>query len=241
MPRLLILLTAAVAISSPARSQPSAGELLDTWRKAAARSADGGVSVRLRETLVRDIDGPRGEVRIRTVGDTELSPLLRPRRFVDELWIDGEPTDVDKTQGMERRLRHALGPVARDLRRPPALAVRTLAHAEADGAVERVQLDGALAWRIVGTRPLRRGPRERLTAWFTASSTSPRLIRLRRERSLPDGGSLDRMTTYRRVGGLDVPATHTVDAQVEQRRRLRTYTLVLRAEATYGAPQVERE
>lgn len=199
------------------------------------------MSVRLRESLDREIDGPRGPYRIRVRGTLQLSPLLRPRRFVDELWINGEPTRLEKREQIERRMHHGLGLVARDLQRPPALAIRTLAHAEAEGATDRVQLDGAVAWRIVGTRPFRRGPSERWTAWFTPSSTSPRLLRLRRERPLPDGGVLDRMTTYRRLDGLDLPVSHTVDAQIEQRRRLRTYTLVVHAEATYDDPTVERE
>lgn len=241
MPRLLLLLTAALAVSPLARAQPSADELLATWREAAQRSAEDVVGVRLREILERSIDGPRGEFRILTVGDTQLSPLLRPRRFVDELWINDEEKEVSELQELERRLQHALGPAAGDLRRPPALAVRTMAHAVAEGAVDRVQLDGTAAWRISGTRPFPRGPRERLTVWFTASRTSPQLLRMKRVRSLPDGGLLSRRTTYRRVDGLDVPLLHTVDAQIEQRRRLRTYTLVLRAEATYGAPEIERE
>ena len=116
-----------------------------------------------------------------------------------------------------------------------------MAQVETEGTVSRVQLDGAAAWRISATRPLRRGPRERLTIWFSPSSASPRLLQIRRERAIPDGGTLDRLTTYRRLDGVDVPVSHTVDVQIEQRRRLRTYTLVLHAEATYASPDIERE
>ena len=235
MLRRLALLTALLAPTASA--QPSGADLLAAWQAGWDEAVEGVEAVRLAETLRRTVDGPRGTLDIETDGELLLAPFRRPRRTVDRATVNGEDLDLDRLKGMERRLRGALGRAAFDLRRPAALPSWDFAHAAPDGPVGSDRLGSALAWRL----PLRGAGRPgRLTAWFSRSRSAPRLLRLDRAQPIPGGGTLYRSTTYALTVGLDVPTSHSVRAQIEQRRRLRTYTLTLRADAQYRLAEVER-
>lgn len=233
-------LLAVALVAAPASGQPSAEALLDAWLddwEAASSRLD---AVAFEEAHTRVVDGPRGTLEIETTGTLRLSLEGRPRRSVASTTVNGVPFDLDDRSSLERRLRRALGPASMDLRRPAPLPVRLLESAEPIGPVELTRLGGTPVWRVSLLRPSRRGPPERLTAWFTTSRAEPHLLRLQRDRRLRFQDTLSRVTSYSRVEGLDLPMTHAVDAEIEQRRRLRTYTLVLRSEATYASPRIER-
>lgn len=234
-----ILFVLALA-TMPAVAQPTADALLDAWLSEWDAAAERLASVELGETQTRTVEGPRGTLEIETMGTLVLYPEGRPRRSVASATVNGEPLELEKRSHMERRLSRALGPASMDLRRPAPLPIRILATSEPLGAVERTRLGTTLAWQMSLARPSRRGPPERLTAWFTTSSTEPRLLQLQRDRRLRHQDTLTRVTTYTRVDGLDLPVRHTVDAQIEQRRRLRTYTLTLRSDARYSMPRIEQ-
>lgn len=237
MSRLVLLFL--VLAAAPVVAQPSADALLRTWTENWEDAAQGLESVSFDETLLRTIEGPRGTLDIETRGTLRLFQSQRPRRTVMDAWVNEDPVELDKRSGMERRLRLSLGRPARYLTRPAPLPIVLLDSAEPIGEIE-VVLDGSeRAWMLPLLRPSRRGPPERLTAWFSTSRTEPRLLRLQRDRRLRHRDTLTRIATYARIDGLDVPVSQTVDAQIEQRRRLRTYTLVIRSEATYDAPVFE--
>ena len=235
--RLLVLLLALGA--APVVAQPSADALLNAWLDNWDAASERLDSVGMTETHVRTVEGPRGTLEIETVGTIRLFPGQRPQRSVVRVSINGEPFELAKRDDMEERLRHALGQTSMDLRRPAPLPIRVLASAEPEGSVQSTRLGSTSAWQISLLRPSRRGPPEHLTAWFTRSRTAPRLLRLQRDRRLRHQDTLTRVTTYTRVDGLDLPVSHTVDAEIEQRRRLRTYTLVIHSTATYDAPLIE--
>ncbi|GAB5534790.1 MAG: hypothetical protein Rubg2KO_10390 [Rubricoccaceae bacterium] len=239
MSRLLVLLVALVAV--PAWAQPSADALLRTWTENWDDAARGLASVSFEEALVRAIEGPRGTLDIETRGTIQLFLDQRPRRSVTDAWVNDDRIDLEKRSEMERRLRHALGRASSDLTRPAPLPIHLLDSSEPMGAVRDVRLGSDRAWQVSLLRPSRRGPAERLTAWFTPSRSAPRLLRIERDRRLRHNDTLTRATTYTRIDGLDLPVSHTVDAQIEQRRRLRTYSLVIHSEVTYSAPELEWE
>ncbi|MEO0558700.1 MAG: hypothetical protein AAF170_11025 [Bacteroidota bacterium] len=239
MPRLLFLLLVLVAI--PASAQPSADALVQTWIRTWDDAAQGLESVSYDETLTRTIEGPRGTLNIETQGTLDLFLDQRPRRAVSDAWVNDDRVDLERRSEMERRLRRALGRASRDLTRPAPLPIHLLASAEPVGEVRAVRLGATPAWEVSLLRPPRRGPAERLTAWFSPSRTSPRLLQIQRDRRLRHRDTLTRVTTYTRIDGLDIPTSHTVDAQIEQRRRLRTYAMVLHAETTYEAPEITWE
>ena len=182
--------------------------------------------------------GHAGTLDIETRGTIRLFLDQRPRRSVTDAWVNDDPIDLDKRSEMERRMRRALGRASRDLTRPAPLPIHLLRSAEPMGEVRQVRLGPASAWQVSLLRPSRRGPAERLTAWFTPSRSTPHLLRLQRDRRLRHQDTLTRITTYTRVDGLDIPLSHTVEAQIEQRRRLRTYSLVLHSEARYRTPEI---
>ena len=47
-------------------------------------------------------------------------------------------------------------------------------------------------------------------------------------------------TTYRRIDGLDLPVARTVEGTIPTRRRMRTFTLLFRLEATYSDYRLAR-
>ena len=232
-PALLFVALAA----APVVAQPSADALLRAWTTGWDEAAQGLESVAFGETLVRTIEGPRGTMVIETRGSVRLYVHQRPRRSVTDAWVNDEPVDLAKRSDMEPRLRHALGRASRDLTRPASLPFHQLDDAEPTGDVRVVRLGATTAWQVSLQRPQRRGPAERMTAWFSTSRSSPRLLRLQRERQFHHNDRLNLVTTYSRIDGLDIPVSHSVNAQIEQRRRLRTYALVLHAEATYEAAE----
>jgi len=236
VPRLLLLLLALVA--TPVWAQPSPDALLRAWTEDWEDAARGLASVSYEETLVRTIEGPRGTLDIETRGTIRLFLRQRPSRTVTDAWVNDDPIDLEKRPEMERRLRHALGRAARDLTRPAPLPIHLLGSAEPIGQIEAVRVGSVPAWRMSLLRPSRRGPAERLTAWFSTSRSAPRLLRTERDRRLRHNDTLTRVATYARIDGLDLPVTHAVDAQIEQRRRLRTYSLVIHSETTYRAPEI---
>ena len=75
--------------------------------------------------------------------------------------------------------------------------------------------------------------------WF-ARGGAPRLLRARLDGRLPEGGTVVVETDYERVGGLDLARRIRSEAVVQQRRRLRVFTVLLRTEAALTDHRVER-
>ena len=216
----LLLLTLAAS----AQAQPTAQSVVDAWRAGWA-SAEGGVEdVEMAERASHEFQGPRGGRQVEIRATLRYVPGERPRRVVRRVEIEGREVDRQRGSDSGRRFRRAFGPAGRFVTQPPPLPDRLLGAADARDLSE-TRFEGADAWRV--TLDAGRGGS---TAWFTRSTSAPRLLALRTEH---DGGRVAREIRYTRVRGLDLPASVRASATVRQRRRLRDYVVTLDVVAEY--------
>lgn len=227
---LLALASAAAPLAQ--RAAPEAADVLTEWREGWDRAARGTRAVAFRETLVREVDGPRGGAELRTEGALRYAWGEVPRRTVDRATLDGRSAPPPLRRRFERRTRRAYGPAADALRRPAPMPGPFLRGARPAGPAVGDRVDGREAWRVPLALPRGGG---RVTAWFGREGGAP-LLRLRVQRSAEHTLTAD----YRRVDGLDLPTTLLTEVTLRQRRRLRTYTVELRARGTYAAPEIVR-
>lgn len=226
----LLILAAAVD------AQPTGPELLASWREDWNRAAEGVEAVRVRETLDRTVDGPRGEIEVRTEGTLRYPISGPPSRDVDRAELDGRRVGPAARRRFEDRTERAFGPAGGLLLRPAPLPGPLLAQALADERVRRDDIDGRPAWRT--SLDLREGGATAL-AWFSRED-APRLLRLRIQQDLPRRGRVVFEADYQRERGLDVPDALRTTVTVQQRRRLREYQVSLRARGTYRGAEIVR-
>jgi hypothetical protein len=79
----------------------------------------------------------------------------------------------------------------------------------------------------------------RVTIWMDPDHA--RLLQTRAVLRRPERGSATFITTsYGRLGDFDVPVRRTIEGTTRTRRRLRTFTLVLRVETEYVDHRIDR-
>lgn len=217
-----------------AAAQTSGDEVLSRWRDRWADAARGVEAVVVRETLDRTVDGPRGEIEMRTESTLTYSRDGATDRDVDRALLDGRPIGPLARRRFESRTDRAFGSGSDALLRPALLPGVLLANASASGSASAASLDGRPALRVPVRLPSARG-----IAWFSRDD-SPRLLRLRVTSTLPGRARAVTEANYRPVGGLDVPTDLRTTVTLRQRRRLREYVVTLHARGTYRAPRIVR-
>lgn len=236
--RLAVLLAALPLAAGPSWAQaPSGASVLAAWQAEWDRAASGVSAVEVRETLDRTVDGPRGDIEMRTMGRLRYDARGDVDREVAAARLDGRPAGPVARRRFESRTDRAFGPAADLLRRPPPLAGPFVATLDAQGPARAVRLSGRSAWRVTARTPRFDGP---VTLWLTRDD-APRLIRIRAEQSLPGRGRAVFLADYHRVGGLDLAESLRTTVTVRQRRRLRDYEVSLHARGTYRSPRAVRE
>lgn len=223
-----------LCLSHVAAAQTSGDDLLSRWWEAWADAARDVEAVVVRETLDRTVDGPRGEIEMRTESTLTYSRDGATDRDVDRALLDGRPVGPLARRRFETRTDRAFGSGADALLRPALLPGILLADASATGAASPARLDGRPALRVPIRLPAGRG-----LAWFSRDE-SPRLLRLRLMAALPGRARVVTEADYRTAGGLDVPTDLRTTVTLRQRRRLRDYVVTLHARGTYRAPRIVR-
>ena len=230
---LLVLL----ALTAGASAQPSGDALLDQWRAGWREAAAGVERVEMNEGLRRELDGPRGVIEIGTRAQLGYSAAGRPARNVRVVEIDGRRSRPGELRRIDRRLRRAFGRAADLLQRPPPLPGAFLASATATSEPDAVRLRGEAAWRFgVDVPSVRDG---RVTLWLSRDD-SPRLLRIRLDQRLPRDADARFEADYQRIRGLDLPVELATRVRLQQRRRLRLYTVELTAAGTYSRHRLVR-
>lgn len=233
-----VLLASALPLAAPAEAQQRSGaSVLTDWQSDWRRAASGVLAVQVEETLDRTVDGPRGDIDMRTQGRLRYGASGGVDRDVARAELDGRRAGPVAQRRFENRTDRAFGAASDLLRRPPPLAGPFLASATATGRARPVRLDGRDAWRVSVRTPRLDGP---VSLWFTRGD-SPRLLRIRAEQSLARRGRAVFEADYRRVRGLDLAESLRTTVTIRQRRRLRDYEVSLRARGTYRAPRIVRE
>jgi len=246
-------------LAVPARAQ-SASDVVGAWQRGWREAAAGVASVEMRETVAREIAGPRGTVRVETTARLRYAPGERANRTVERATVNGRSVDPDRLPDLDERHERALGPGPSPLFRAPPSPDAFLATARLRG-VRRETVDGVPMWRVEvelpppdGRRPgPRPGDRRRGgrplgpppdgppgppvgAAWFAGDADAPRLVRL----DLPAGPHGTLSVDYRRVDGLDLPAAADGSARLRQQRRLRGYEVTATLRATYADHRIAR-
>ena len=232
---LLALLATGGAAGGAAQPAPDA--LVAAWAEGQSAAARDVGAVVLAERVEREVDGPRGRMRVGHDGTVRYAPGARPERAVDGVTVDGRALPADRGGAARRRLGRAFGPAGRVVAAPPPPALEALTGARPHGPTEADRVGAEAAWRVV----LRAGPDARprhVEAWFSRSAAG-RLLRTRTE-SRHRGGRVVREVDYARAAGLDVPRDVRTVATVRQRRRLRDYVVTVRSEGRYRLLAVER-
>ena len=235
VPRLLALALLVLAALPAQAQRPAARAVLAAWADDWRRAAAGVTAIGVDETVAQQIDGPRGAIEIDKRGRILYRPDAPPERVPERFLINGQPVDPELIPDMRRRADRAFGPGGRDFSAPPSLPSDLFRAAEALG-LQDDRVGGRDAWRIA----LRLDRGDRAEAWFTRSTTTPRLLRLRTDGRRPYGGRLVRDLQFVRVNGLDVPVTSRTTFTARQRRRLRDYAVTLTADARYTGHRIVR-
>ena len=235
-PARVLRLAFLLLLASTASAQPSGGDLLADWRRGWASAARDVEAVVMQETLDRTVDGPRSDIEMRTEATLTYARRGQPQREVERTELNGRRAGRVARRRFESRADRAFGAGAALLRRPPPLPATFLADADALTDASRDRVDGRPAWRIRARVP---SVRTDLTLWFSRDDR-PELLRIRTEPDLPRDARAVLEADYRRVDGLDVPATLRTTITLRQRRRLREYVVSLRARGTYRAPEFVR-
>lgn len=253
MPRLSLLI--AVATLAGAAHAQSASDVVGAWQRGWRAAAAGVEAVEMSETVVREIDGPRGTVRVETTARLRYAPGERAERTVERAAVNGEAVAPERLPDLDARHARAIGRGRSPLLRAPPSPDAFLATARLRG-VRRETLDGESVWRVEVELPPRgdrrrtdgrqpppaRSPRSRPpgpplgAAWFAGDVDAPHLIRL----DLPAGPHGTLRVDYRRVDGLDVPASADGSTRLRQQRRLRDYEVTATVRATYADHRIAR-
>lgn len=249
-PLLLLLL---FLLASAVQAQPSAERLfygwLDAQREAARERVGTGAVVTFTERAERRFDGLRGERVIETEsfvtwnGDGLYHDVLRAR-------VDGQELPPEDVDILEDRLDDAHGPELQLLRRAPILSVRLFGAFSPTGPAKRVERDGQTLWRVPAEPDAPRPERPRAQLYFALSDGAPRLVeaeltltppvppRGRRGPPPPDVRIDIEARFTRSPDGLDLASRQRVEAVVQQRRRLREFSVSVVADLRFSDYQL---
>ncbi len=256
--RLVLLLVLTAASSVGAASQPAPDAVVDAWRARTRAAARGVDRVEVNETAERRIDGPRGAVEIVTVARVELAPGEQGRRTVTQATLDGAALSPERLQHLDQRYARAFGHGVAEATNELRLVPLPLARGSAT-RLDASDVGGRPAWRVsldlplpppeqpAGRRRGRRagpppgppGPPPTAEAWFSRSTDTPRLLRMRVRGELR-GRAFVRTVDFSPAGGLDVPSAAETRVEVWQRRRLRSYTTLVTVRAQYAGARIVR-
>ncbi len=250
---LLALALLALVLTADAARAQSASDLVGAWQRGWREAVAGVEAVEMRETVTREIAGPRGSVRVETVARLRYAAGGRPVRTVEQATVDGRAVDPDRLPGLDRRHERALGPGPGPLFRPPSSPGAFFAASRLRG-LRRETVDGVPLWRVdvevppsegrpAGRRGRRGGPSGDRpfppsvgAAWFAGDAAQPRLVRL----DVPAGPDGSFRVDFQRIGGLDLPAAAEGSARLRQQRRLRGYEVTATVRALYADHRIVR-
>jgi hypothetical protein len=224
---------APVAVSQP-RTETDAARLLDAWVTQQRNAVEAIERLSLVETTDRHIQSPFKSRRILlehvlTVRDRRVSRALRLAT------IDGETAENERVEELEARLATALGAEwsqARRLADAPAYSVGRL---RTRGSLQPDQVGGVAVWRVELSPETPDGGLRRATLWFLRDHRAPVLLQSRVElRGQETPNVIVIRTSYRALSGpagpLAVPFHQRVEAELQQQRRWRTFTVMVHSE-----------
>lgn len=230
-----IFLAASALMLPPAQAQdaPRPRVLVRTWLVSQAERARDIEHVELTENAEWTVDGPFGLRRIGWTATVSGGPDTDGwERTPLSIHANGRPVPLQRWEAMEQQRRRMMGPQAEVAARAVLNLHALVAEMQPAGDATRETIDGIPCWRVDLVPRRDPEPVERYTLWFDQRRSN--LVRSRalvHTRRMPQPFTVT--TDYTRIEGFDVPRHRTIEGTTQTQRRLRTYTLLFKYDATY--------
>lgn len=220
---------------SEARSsnRTDARVLFQAWRALQRQNSRRVQRISLRERLVSRFDGPAGTWN--STVDMNVSGSASSKRWQNDftgVWSDGRSVPRNEWSTHSLDWRSLLGDPFASLVEDPALPLHLFENMSPSGNAKEERINGAMHWRIEMIPDRGRAPYQRVTLWVHQEvgylSRSRAVLSDRRS-------SIEVVTDYKRVNGIDVPYKRQFEGKVQSRRRSRVTTLFFNVQGEYSS------
>lgn len=239
-----LLLATLVFATGAASAQPAPApdDLLHRWVSSQVPAARLARQISFAEETQRVLDGPFGKRRLQMRSRLTGHPGTNDwKRDILTASANGRILTPSEFDRMERLSDHMAGARVDRLLQELLFPAGALARMRSVGPATRETIRGVAAWRFDAAAPeTARLSVQRMTIWMSAEKAT--LLRSRTILNRPsDRSTLTVVTDYDRDRGLDVPVRRHVEGTIQARRRLRTFTLVLRVDSHYSDYRINRK
>lgn len=237
------ILLASLALSfgtASAQVDPSRPAYYREWLRDQVEEWNKVSSVRLRETTRRTLDGPSGAQNVRLTADVTIYPGERDAsRTITAAELNGRRVPEDRLPEIASRWSRFASDLGRESTAFGDLRMRMLQQTRPTGRPVIERHDGRELYRVDLLSTVPRLRIDRMTLWFDATDgrivMSRTIFSPRSQRT-----SLIVENRYRRIGRLDVPVHRSIEATVQQRRRLRLFTTIISVESSFEDFRIDR-
>ncbi len=219
---------------SEARSsnRTDARVLFQAWRALQRQNSRSVQRISLNERFDSRIDGPAGSWH--STVDMSVSGYLNSSRWQNSITgFRDENKSVARNEWNSKasQWRALLGDPFADLVEDPALPLQLFENMSPSGNAKEERINGDLHWRIEMVPSGSMAPYQRITLWVHQEvgylSRSRAVLANRRS-------SIEVITDYKRVSGIDVPLKRRYEGKVQTRRRNRIYTMFFKVDGDYS-------
>ena len=214
------------------KNRTDARVLFQAWRSLQRQNSRSIQRISLRERLDSRFDGPAGTWS--STVDMNVSGYAGNNSWQNDITgfrSDGRSLPSTDWGSMSIQWRNLLGDPFASIIEDPALPLQLFDQMSPSGNAKEERINGAMHWRIEMV-PNRGGvPYQRVTLWVHQEvgylTRSRAVIADRRS-------SIEVVTDYKRLNGIDVPIRRKFDGKVQSRRRNRISTLFFNVQGDYS-------
>ena len=208
-----------------------ASVLFKAWRALQRQNSRNVQRISLLERLNSRFEGPAGTWR--STVNMNVSGYITNNNWQNSIigfQSDGRPVAPNDWSSLSMEWRTLLGEFA-PLVENPALPLQLFDNMTPTGKARAERLDGEPHWRIEMVPNRGGGPYQRVTLWVHQEVG---YLSRSRATATYNRSSIDVITDYRRLNGIDVPFRRYFEGKVQQRRRTRITTLFFAIEGDYS-------
>ena len=204
--------------------------LFNAWRALQRQNSRNVQRISLVERLNSRFEGPVGTWR--STVDMSVSGYLTSNNWqnsVTRILDEGRSVPRNEWNSIAIEWRSLLGEFA-PLIEDPAFPLQLFENMTPSGKARAERIDGEPHWRIEMVPSRGGGPYQRVTLWVHQE-----VGYLSRSRAVAtyNRSSIDVITDYKRLNGIDVPVRRYFEGKVQQRRRTRVSTLFFAVQGDY--------
>lgn len=214
------------------KNRTDARVLFQAWRSLQRQNSQRIQRISLRERLTSRLDGPNGPWN--STIDLNVSGYASNNNWQNDVTgfrSDGQSLPRSDWNDMYSQFRSLLSDEFSPIVEDPALPLQLFDQMKPSGNAKEERINGAMHWRIEMV-PSRGGvPYQRVTLWVhqeVGYLTRSRAVMADRR------SSIEVVTDYKRVSGIDVPVKRRFEGKVQSRRRSRILTLFFDVRGEYS-------